>query len=65
MSSATRPTTVTSHASRFSIAAAFERLYFLERACQAQILALSTGRRLRIVPDAIAKATAAQFRDCT
>jgi ribulose-5-phosphate 4-epimerase/fuculose-1-phosphate aldolase len=48
-----------------SAAAAFERLYFLERACQAQILALSTGRSLRVVPDAVVKATARQFKDCT
>jgi ribulose-5-phosphate 4-epimerase/fuculose-1-phosphate aldolase len=48
-----------------SAAAAFERLYFLERACQAQILALSTGRKLRVLPDAIVKATATQFKDCT
>ena len=41
---------------------AFERLYFLERAAQAQILALSTGRALRMVPDAVVKATAAQFK---
>ena len=47
-----------------SAAAAFERLYFLERACQAQILALSTGRKLRPVPDATVKATATQFKDC-
>jgi ribulose-5-phosphate 4-epimerase/fuculose-1-phosphate aldolase len=47
-----------------SAAAAFERLYFLERACQAQILALSTGRRLRVVPETIVKATAGQFKDC-
>jgi ribulose-5-phosphate 4-epimerase/fuculose-1-phosphate aldolase len=40
---------------------AFERLYFLERACQAQILALSTGRPLKLVPDEIVRATAAQF----
>ena len=40
---------------------AFERLYFLERACQAQVLALSTGRALRPVPDSIVKATMAQF----
>jgi ribulose-5-phosphate 4-epimerase/fuculose-1-phosphate aldolase len=40
---------------------AFERLYFLERACQAQVLALSTGRALRPVPDDIVKATMAQF----
>jgi ribulose-5-phosphate 4-epimerase/fuculose-1-phosphate aldolase len=48
-----------------SAAAAFERLYFLERACQSQILALSTGRRLRVIPDSIVKATAAQFKECT
>jgi hypothetical protein len=34
----------------------------LERAAQAQVLALSTGRALRIVPDAVVKATAAQFQ---
>jgi ribulose-5-phosphate 4-epimerase/fuculose-1-phosphate aldolase len=45
-----------------SAAQAFERLYFLERACQAQILALSTGRKLRIVPQPVVQATAAQFR---
>jgi ribulose-5-phosphate 4-epimerase/fuculose-1-phosphate aldolase len=47
-----------------SAAQAFERLYFLERACQAQILALSTGRSLRIVPGAVVEATAAQFKAC-
>jgi len=47
-----------------SAAQAFERLYFLERACQAQILALSTGRGLRIVPRAVVAATAAQFKAC-
>jgi ribulose-5-phosphate 4-epimerase/fuculose-1-phosphate aldolase len=45
-----------------SIAQAFERLYFLERACQAQILALSTGRALRVLPAAVVESTAAQFR---
>jgi ribulose-5-phosphate 4-epimerase/fuculose-1-phosphate aldolase len=48
-----------------SAAAAFERLYFLERACQAQILALSTGRRLHTLPEAVVHATVAQFEDCT
>jgi ribulose-5-phosphate 4-epimerase/fuculose-1-phosphate aldolase len=47
-----------------SAAQAFERLYFLERACQAQLLALSSGRKLRILPDSIVQATAAQFRSC-
>src|SRR2546423_1176466 len=45
-----------------SAAQAFERLYFLERACQAQVLALSTGRKLRIVPEPVVQATVAQFR---
>ncbi len=45
-----------------SVPQAFERLYFLERAAQAQVLALSTGRALRLVPEAVVKATAAQFR---
>lgn len=44
-----------------TVAQAFERLYFLERAAQAQVLALSTGRALRLIPDAVVKATAAQF----
>jgi ribulose-5-phosphate 4-epimerase/fuculose-1-phosphate aldolase len=46
-------------------AAAFERLYFLERACQTQVLALSTGRPLRILPEAVVSATARQFEACT
>jgi ribulose-5-phosphate 4-epimerase/fuculose-1-phosphate aldolase len=44
---------------------AFERLYFLERAAQAQVLALSTGRPLRLIPDAVVKKTAAQFAAST
>jgi ribulose-5-phosphate 4-epimerase/fuculose-1-phosphate aldolase len=43
-------------------AQAFERLYFLERACQAQILALSTGGRLHLLPEPVVQATVAQFR---
>lgn len=45
-----------------SVPQAFERLYFLERAAQAQILALSTGRALLPIPEAVARATVAQFR---
>jgi ribulose-5-phosphate 4-epimerase/fuculose-1-phosphate aldolase len=41
---------------------AFERLYFLERAAQAQVLGLSTGRPLRVLPEAVVKATVAQFQ---
>jgi ribulose-5-phosphate 4-epimerase/fuculose-1-phosphate aldolase len=40
---------------------AFERLYFLERAAQAQVLALSTGRALKLIPEPVVRATAAQF----
>jgi ribulose-5-phosphate 4-epimerase/fuculose-1-phosphate aldolase len=40
---------------------AFERLYFLERASQAQVIALSTGRPLRLIPEAVIKSTVAQF----
>jgi ribulose-5-phosphate 4-epimerase/fuculose-1-phosphate aldolase len=40
---------------------AFERLYFLERAAQAQVLALSTGRPLQIIPEPMIKMTVAQF----
>jgi ribulose-5-phosphate 4-epimerase/fuculose-1-phosphate aldolase len=46
-----------------TVAQAFERLYFLERAARAQVLALSTGRPLRLIPDAVVKATAAQFQN--
>jgi ribulose-5-phosphate 4-epimerase/fuculose-1-phosphate aldolase len=41
---------------------AFERLYFFERACEVQILALSTGRPLKRVPEAVVRATFAQFQ---
>ncbi len=40
---------------------AFERLYFLERAAQVQVLALSTGRALQLIPEATIKTTVAQF----
>jgi ribulose-5-phosphate 4-epimerase/fuculose-1-phosphate aldolase len=43
-----------------SIANAFDDLYYLERAAMVQILAQSTGKRLRLIPDAITAATAAQ-----
>ncbi|HEV7614119.1 MAG TPA: aldolase [Steroidobacteraceae bacterium] len=44
-----------------TIPLAFERLYFLERAAQAQVLALSTGRPLQLVPEATIKKTVAQL----
>jgi ribulose-5-phosphate 4-epimerase/fuculose-1-phosphate aldolase len=44
-----------------SVAAAFDDLYFLERACQNQVLALSTGRPLKPVPEAEVARTRHQF----
>jgi ribulose-5-phosphate 4-epimerase/fuculose-1-phosphate aldolase len=40
-----------------SVAEAFDLMYYLERACRLQILALSTGRKLRPVSDEVAKKT--------
>ena len=45
-----------------SIAEAWDDLYYLERACEVQRLALSTGRPLRPVPPEVAEATARQMR---
>jgi ribulose-5-phosphate 4-epimerase/fuculose-1-phosphate aldolase len=45
-----------------SLAESFEKLYFLERAAQTQILALSTGRALRPIRQAVIEKTAAQFK---
>jgi ribulose-5-phosphate 4-epimerase/fuculose-1-phosphate aldolase len=44
-----------------TIPQAFERLYFLERAAQAQVLALSTGRPLRLIAQPVIEKTVAQF----
>jgi ribulose-5-phosphate 4-epimerase/fuculose-1-phosphate aldolase len=43
-----------------TIAAAFDRLYYLEDTCQRQMLAMSTGRPLQQVSDAVAAALASQ-----
>ncbi len=41
-----------------TVAEAFDDLYYLERACQTLVLAYSTGRKLSVLPDNIAEATA-------
>lgn len=46
-----------------TIAAAWDDLYYLERACEVQRLALSTGRPLKPVPAALAEHTARQMRE--
>lgn len=45
------------------IATAFDDLYYLERACQVQVLAQSTGQPLKAVPDEICRRTHAQFAE--
>lgn len=46
-----------------SLRQAFNDLYYLERACQVQVLARSTGQPLRRLSDNVIKNTAAQLRD--
>ncbi len=45
-----------------SIAEAWDDLYYLERAAEAQVKAMSTGRTLKLIPDEVARRTAAQMR---
>ncbi|HLI14408.1 MAG TPA: aldolase [Alphaproteobacteria bacterium] len=44
-----------------SIATAFDDLYYLERACQVQLLAMQSGRPLNVMPEAVVRQTAAEF----
>ena len=44
-----------------SIAFAFDELYYLERACKQQVLAMSTGLPLAIIPEAQLAETARQY----
>ncbi len=46
-----------------SVADTFNRLYYFERAVETYILALQTGRPLRILSDAVASKTAAELDD--
>lgn len=45
-----------------SVAMAFDDLYYLERACRQQVLAMSTGRKMRIIPDDVVAETVIQIR---
>jgi ribulose-5-phosphate 4-epimerase/fuculose-1-phosphate aldolase len=45
-----------------TVAEAFDALYYLERAAQVQVLAMSTGRPLALVPDEVAQLTCEQWR---
>lgn len=44
-----------------SVAMAFDDLYYLERACRQQVLALQTGQPLKEIPDDVVQSTAQQF----
>lgn len=44
-----------------TVAEAFDEMYYLERACQHQVMAMSTGRPLKIMPDEVARKTAEQW----
>ncbi|MDI3308366.1 MAG: hypothetical protein QJR07_14840, partial [Acetobacteraceae bacterium] len=46
-----------------SIAEAWDDLYYLERACEVQRLAMATGRPLKPVPKEVAEKTYAQMRE--
>jgi len=45
-----------------SVATAFDDLYYLERACRQQVLALQTGAQINEIPEAVVKQTAEQFQ---
>jgi ribulose-5-phosphate 4-epimerase/fuculose-1-phosphate aldolase len=44
-----------------TVASAFDDLYYLERACMHQVLAMGTGRPLRRIAEHVAERTARQF----
>jgi ribulose-5-phosphate 4-epimerase/fuculose-1-phosphate aldolase len=44
-----------------TMAAAFDDLYYLERTCMLQVLAMGTGKALRIVPERVAMMTGRQM----
>lgn len=44
-----------------SVAHAFDDLYYLERAARQQVLAQSTGKPLKIIPDDVVRETSRQF----
>jgi ribulose-5-phosphate 4-epimerase/fuculose-1-phosphate aldolase len=46
-----------------SVAKAYDRLYYLERACQVQLMAMWTGKRLKQVPPAVVERTIGQFHN--
>jgi len=47
-----------------SVAEAMEHLYYLERACKVQVLAMSTGRPLKVVPPKVCEKFQRQLAGC-
>jgi ribulose-5-phosphate 4-epimerase/fuculose-1-phosphate aldolase len=48
-----------------TVARAFDDFYYLERACQVQLLAMQSGRELNVMPDEAARMTHEQFDKLT
>jgi len=46
-----------------TVAATLDMLYYFERAAETLLTCYATGRPLRVMPDAIARATEAEWRD--
>jgi ribulose-5-phosphate 4-epimerase/fuculose-1-phosphate aldolase len=46
-----------------TVAAAFDELYYFERAAETLLTCYATGKALRIVPDSVAALTERQWRD--
>jgi ribulose-5-phosphate 4-epimerase/fuculose-1-phosphate aldolase len=44
-----------------SVAVAFDDLYYLDRACHQQVLAMSTGRPLKLIPQQMVESTAHEW----
>ena len=44
-----------------SVATAFDDLYFLDRACRQQVLAMSTGKPLKLIPQQVVESTAREW----
>jgi ribulose-5-phosphate 4-epimerase/fuculose-1-phosphate aldolase len=47
-----------------TVARAYDRLYYLERACQVQLYAMWTGQRIKKVSQAVIEKTIGQFANC-
>lgn len=46
-----------------SVAEAFDDLYYLEQACRLQVVAMSTGKPLRLMPEDVVRTTAQQWEE--